>query len=82
MALLSLHEDRVPVGEVFVDPYDANILGAFPCPKGEKDGGGEEEANEEALVVYGFHPSEPTALAAAVKRCNFARALCFRRLAR
>ena len=57
MALLRLHEDRVPVGEVLVDPYDANILGAFPCPKGENDGGGEEEADEEALVVYGFHPS-------------------------
>ena len=47
--------DGVPVGEVAVDPDDADVLGAGCGADGEEEGGGEKESDEEALEVYGFH---------------------------
>ena len=53
--LLDFDLDGVPVGEVAVDPDDADVLGAGCGADGEEEGGGEKESDEEALEVYGFH---------------------------
>ena len=53
--LLDFDFDGIPVGEVAVDPDDADVLGAGCGADGEEEGGGEKESDEEALEVYGFH---------------------------
>ena len=50
-----LHFDRVPVCEVFVDAYDANVLRSRRGPHGEQQSGGEQESDQEAFKVYVFH---------------------------
>ena len=44
-----LHFDRVPVCEVFVDAYDANVLRSRRGPHGEQQSGGEQESDQEAF---------------------------------